>query len=108
MDVAPKPGPAALALKAWDQAEPHVLRFVLKAVLTVSVTIATPFLALAILFLLLAKPLLWVAIPASIGALLLALGLVAFLVLRHKLRRLRAKVEAVREFETLALAATGR
>ena len=93
-------GPAAVALDAWDHAEPHVLRLLLKVALTGGMVAATPFLALAFLFVLLAKPMLWIAIPASIGAALFLLGVVADLVLRHKLRRLRAKVEAARDVES--------
>lgn len=101
-------GAAALALDAWDHAEPHVLRFLLKVALTGGMIAATPFLALAFLFLLLAKPVLWVAIPATLGAVLLLLGLGAYLVLRHKLRRLRAKVEAARDVEGFAHTVTSR
>ena len=95
----PRPGAAALALDAWDHAEPHVLRILLKVALTGGIVAATPFLALALLFVLLAKPILWVAIPATAGGILFLLGVVVYLVLRHKLRRLRAKVEAVRDVE---------
>lgn len=106
--AAPRPGPARLALDAWDAAEPHVLKFLLKVVLKVSIVLATPFLALSFLFLLLEKPLVWPLVPAILGALVLLSGLAGFLVLRAKLRRLRAKVEAARDVEAWYTSATGR
>lgn len=109
MDASPLPqGPAGLALKGWDQVEPRVLRFLRRVSLKVGLVAAAPFLALALLFALLAKPLSWVLVPAVVGALLVGLALVAYLLLRRQLRRLRAKVEAVREREALAFAALGR
>lgn len=104
----PRRGPAAAALDAWDHAEPHVLRLLLKVALTGAFLAATPFLALALLFLLLQKPLLWVAIPVGAAATLLLLGLCAYLVLRAKLRRLRARVEAARDLEDVVVTVTGR
>jgi hypothetical protein len=104
----PPRGPASVALDAWDHAEPHVLKLLLKVSLTGGIMAATPFLALAFLFLLLEKPLLWIAIPASVGASLFLLGLVAYLVLRAKLRRLRARVQAARDLEDMFVAVTGR
>lgn len=104
----PRTGLASAALEAWDRAEPHVLRLFLKVVLKASVVIATPFLALALLFLYLGKPWLWLLVPGALGGLVLVLGLVAFLVLRAKLRRLRAKVEAARDLEGWVGSATGR
>lgn len=104
----PRPGLAAAALEAWDRAEPHVLRLLLKVVLNVTVVVAAPFLALALLFLYLQKPLLWPLVPGALGGLVLVSGLVAYLVLRAKLRQLRAKVEAARDLEGWVGAATGR
>lgn len=100
--------PAATALDAWDDAEPHVLRFLLKVALKGALYAATPFFAVALLFLLLAKPASWILAVAGIGCLVLALGFVAFLVLRRRLRRLRAKVEAAREVEAAWHAASSR
>jgi hypothetical protein len=85
-----------------------VLKLLLKVALTGGMVAATPFLALAFLFLLLQKPLLWVAIPAGVGALLFLLGLVAYLILRAKLRRLRARVQAARDLEDLFVGTAGR
>ena len=104
----PRRGAASLALDAWDHAEPHVLKLLLKVALTGGIVAATPFLALAFLFVLLQKPMLWIAIPAGVGAFLFLLGLLAYLVLRHKLRRLRAKVEAARDVEGFYHSVTGR
>lgn len=100
--------PAAIALDAWDDAEPHVLRFLLKVALKGALYLATPFFALAFLFFLLAKPLTWILVAAGVGCCVLALGFVGFLVLKARLRRLRAKVAAAREVEAAWHSASGR
>ena len=94
--------PLRSARFVWDEAEPPILRFLLKVVLTAGAFVASPFLALAFLFFLLDKPPLWILIPLSIGALVLVVALVAWLVARAKLRELRGHLDrAVRVEEHL-------
>lgn len=87
------------ASAAWDEAEPHVFRFLLKVALTVSVWVASPFFALAFGFFLFGKPLLWTGVAAGLGLAVLLAGLLVYLVVRHKLRRLRRRLDEVDRFE---------
>jgi Flp pilus assembly protein TadB len=80
---------AADAGDAWDQAEPPLLRMLLKVLLYVAVVAASPFLMLSFLFFLLAKPLLWIVLPLTIAASILACGFVVWLVVRVRLRAYR-------------------
>ena len=95
-------GFAGTASAAWDEAEPHVYRLLLKVAFTVSMWVATPFFALAFGFWLFGKPLLWIGVAAALGALVLLAGLVAFLVVRHRLRRLRRRLRDVETVERFA------
>lgn len=94
---------AGTASEAWDEAEPHVFRLMLRAALYVSLWGASPFFAFAFGFWLFDKPLLWIAIPAALGVLVLLLGLVLFLVVRAKLRRLRQHLATAETVERITL-----
>lgn len=83
----------------WDAAEPHVHRFLLKVILTIGALAAAPFLALAIVLVLLGKPWLWAAIAAACGGLLLLAALVLFLVVRSRLRDARGHLELASKAE---------
>lgn len=85
-------GRVAVVNSVWDEAEPPLMRFLLKVLLQISLVAATPFFALTLLFFYLQKPLLWMAIPASIGLLIVVAGLVLWLVVRAKLRGLRERL----------------
>lgn len=78
---------------AWDQAEVPLLRMLLKVCFTASMFAAAPFFAAAFLFVLLAKPLVWIAVPAVLGAVLVGGGLGVFLYARSRLRRLRRHLD---------------
>lgn len=76
----------------WSGAEPRLLRFALRLLLVVGFVVSSPFFALALLFLLLGKPVLWWAVPAAAGGLLLAGALVAFLVVRWKAKEVGERI----------------
>ena len=71
-----------------------------KLILNVALFAASPFFMLTFLFFLLQKPLVWMAVAASIGALVLALGYVAWLVVRARLAPVVEAAEAMHEAET--------
>ncbi|HWH08182.1 MAG TPA: hypothetical protein VNX21_03215 [Candidatus Thermoplasmatota archaeon] len=56
-----------------------------KLILTIALFAASPFWMLTFLFFLLQKPLAWMAVTASVAVLVLALGYVAWLVVRARL-----------------------
>lgn len=71
-----------------------------KLILTIALFAASPFFMLTFLFFLLEKPLPWMAVTASIGALVLALGYVAWLVVRARLAAVLRAAEAMHGAET--------
>lgn len=83
----------------WDQLEPSVLRFLLRVLLGVAAIISAPFLALAFLFFLLDKPLLWVWIPLGIAAAVGLVALLAWLFARSRLRFARGHLDRAAAFE---------
>lgn len=85
---------------AWDDAEPAVFRVMLRVIMVASLFAASPFFALALLFWLLEKPLLWwIAIPLIVGGVVLALGLGVFLTIRARVRGLRRVLDRAAEYE---------
>lgn len=78
---------------ALEKEERDVIRFLRRVLLNVALWVASPFLALAFLFLLLQKPALWILVPLAVALLLLAAALVLFLVVRARLRATRRSVE---------------
>lgn len=79
---------------ALEDVEPHVLRALRKVIIGIGLALASPFLALTILFLLLDKPLLWAGVTGNIAGALLAASLVAYLVVRAKIRSVRRSIAA--------------
>lgn len=73
----------------------HALAPLRKLILNVALFAASPFFMLTFLFFLLQKPVLWMAVTASIGALVLALGYAAWLVVRARLAPVVQAMEAV-------------
>lgn len=57
-----------------------------KVILRVALVVASPFWMLAFLLFLLGKPAMWSILLASIGALVVTMGYVAWLVVRRKMR----------------------
>lgn len=85
---------------AWDDAQPHLFRAMLRVFLFASLVAASPFFALALLFWLLGKPFLWwIVVPLALGALLVALGLAAFAAIRSRVRGLRRTLDRAAEYE---------
>ncbi len=78
----------------------EVLLPVRKLIRTLALFAASPFFMLTFLFFLLQKPLLWMAVTAGIGALVLALGYVAWLVVRARLAPVLRAAEAMHQAET--------
>lgn len=68
-------------------------RFLLKPVLHVTGIVASPFLMLAFLFLLLEKPPLWVLLPLTVALLLAGAGALVWILLRARLLRLSRELE---------------
>lgn len=71
-----------------------------KLIMTLSLFAASPFFMLTFLFFLLQKPALWMGVTASIGALVLALGWVAWLVVRARLSPVVHAMEAMDQVGT--------
>lgn len=83
----------------WDQAQPRLLGVVGQLLFTVTMTLAAPFVALAIASWLLDRHWLWSAIPAAIAVVVMLTGLVAWLVLRWKLAELREGLRTAEQLE---------
>lgn len=85
---------------AWDDAEPAVFRVMLRVIMMASLVAASPFLALALLFWLLGKPLLWwIAIPLAAAGVVLAIGFGVFLAIRSRVRGLRRVLDRAAQYE---------
>lgn len=84
----------------WDELEPQVLAFLLRVVLMVGAVVASPFLALALLFFLLDRPFWWwIAVPLIAALLPILAAIVGWFFVRAKLRGARAKIESVARVE---------
>lgn len=91
------------AQAAWDETEGPVLRVLLRILLTVAMVLAAPFFAAAFLFLLLEKPIAWTLVAGSIGAVFVTLALVAWLVIRAKLRAMRRSLDEAASWEGVVI-----
>lgn len=76
-------------------------RFLLKPILQVTMVLASPFFALAFLFLLLRKPALWSLVPLTVGAFLLVGGLLVWAIVRWRLVGLAKDLDALADNDIL-------
>lgn len=76
-----------------------MLRFLLRVLLGVAALVAAPFLALAFLFFLLEKPLLWIWIPLGIAVGIVLLALLGWLFARSRLRFARGHLDRAAAIE---------
>lgn len=84
---------------AWDETQPRVLALVAKVLVAATMTLAAPFLAVAIASWLLERHWVWVAVPAALGGAVVLAGLGAWLVLRWKLVELREGLRSAERLE---------
>ncbi|HEX2022946.1 MAG TPA: hypothetical protein VHH36_09530, partial [Candidatus Thermoplasmatota archaeon] len=83
---------------------PPILRMLLKVLLGVGMTVAAPFFAAGILFLLLEWSLPWILVPTGIGLSIVLLAFVGWLMVRAKLRAFRRALSAAATWEAAATA----
>lgn len=105
MDAPSAPAPlrvARLTLAAWDVAQPRLLGFALRVVLTAACLAAAPFFLLALALLPFDVPLWWSLVPAGVGGALLVAGGAAYWFLRVRLLSLRSFVASAEALEQAA------
>lgn len=85
----------------YEREERDIVLFLRRVLLKVALIAASPFFMLAFLFLLLEKPALWSLVPLAVGLLLVTVGLVVWLVVRSRVRRLRRELEWVADNDIL-------